>query len=83
MFVSVTVEYCFSPLAGISFVERMLDRVVQPRQLSCFSPLAGISFVESFDEAQALVSVSVIEVSVPLRGLVLWKVRLGDTLIIH
>ncbi len=37
---------CFSPLAGISFWERLGLSIVK-KAVECFSPLAGISFWES------------------------------------
>ncbi len=38
---------CFSPLAGISFAERLILLLVLVDKVQCFSPLAGISFAES------------------------------------
>ena len=38
---------CFSPLAGIKFVERGLRYLTLADSWFSFSPLAGIKFVES------------------------------------
>ncbi len=66
-----TPGWSFSPLAGISFVESPLEVQMRQQENFGFSPLAGISFVESLTRLAAGVMVSY--VSVPLRGLVLWK----------
>ncbi len=67
-------KFCFSPLAGIRFVESRsywVDRTTN----SSFSPLAGIRFVESQMRHEQQIDYRT--VSVPLRGLGSWKVWLN------
>ncbi len=73
-----TTDYCpvgmssFSPLAGISYVETATETNVGAEvKFNRFSPLAGISYVETILVFLLPFARSV--VSVPLRGLVMWK----------
>ncbi len=62
----------FSPLAGIRYVETFsLDKEMQVKY--GFSPLAGIRYVETL---YADITPLVCRVSVPLRGLDMWKLFL-------
>ena len=57
-------DTCFSPVAGIQWVETRLDRIFLRR--GSFSPVAGIQWVETL-EASLLVLLP-LRVSVPLPG---------------
>ncbi len=67
---------CFSPLAGIRFVESSIvdsTNSLASDVNSSFSPLAGIRFVE---RNKCLCGMVIqMDVSVPLRGLGSWKVN--------
>ena len=61
---------CFSPLAGIRYVETKNATLTAASTYS-FSPLAGIRYVETVDVGvDDLINLIV---SVPLRGLDMWK----------
>ena len=67
------VLFCFSPLAGINYVETLSNEQLIAACIAGFSPLAGINYVET-DEI-IFVDITFGYVSVPLRGLIMWKHR--------
>ncbi len=69
---------CFSPLAGIRYVETKRLSIVKRCYICSFSPLAGIRYVETLGIQGA--DILVVSVSVPLRGLDMWKLMLNGDL---
>ena len=61
----------FSPLTGINYVETFSLQFLFPFCFASFSPLTGINYVETV--RISILPRLVLMVSVPLRGLIMWK----------
>ncbi len=66
---------CFSPLAGIRYVETSLVLGQSEARVRVSVPLRGL---DMWKPSNKRVSDKNFNVSVPLRGLDMWKLALGD-----
>ena len=67
-----TVTKVSVPLRGLIMWKLNAQGLVNISYISCFSPLTGINYVETYC-CKCLICTYASKVSVPLRGLIMWK----------